>query len=98
MLTTVTPFQDTAGWQRTLYAFLAEKERRSGARRTVEGYSRMLQHFFGALGQPPDKITGQEVFAWAYGKGLSDKKLSPVTIGARLACLSSLFLRGAAPA
>jgi hypothetical protein len=50
MTTTIAPFQDVAGWERTLYAFLAEKERRSGSRRTVEGYSRMLQHFFGTLG------------------------------------------------
>jgi site-specific recombinase XerD len=91
MTTTIAPFQDAAGWERTLYAFLAEKERRSGSRRTVEGYSRMLQHFFGSLGKPPDRVTSQEVFAWAYGKGLSGKEPSPVTIGARLACLSSFY-------
>ena len=38
---------------RPLYAFLAGKERRSGCRRTVEGYSRMLQHFFGGLRKVP---------------------------------------------
>ena len=55
MTTTIAPFQDIAGWERTLYAFLAEKERRSGSRRTVEGYSRMLQHFFGTPARPsPD--------------------------------------------
>jgi len=91
MTTTIASFQDAAGWERTLYAFLAEKERRSGSRRTVEGYSRMLQHFFGALGKPPDRVTSQEVFAWAYGKGLSGREPSPVTIGARLACLSSFY-------
>jgi site-specific recombinase XerD len=91
MTTTIAPFQDAAGWQRTLYAFLAEKERRSGSRRTVEGYSGMLQHFFGSLGKPPDRVSSQEVFAWAYGKGLSGKEPSPVTIGARLACLSSFY-------
>ena len=91
MTTTIAPFQDAAGWERALYAFLAEKERRSGSRRTVEGYSRMLQHFFGALGKPPDQVRGQEVFAWAYGKGLSGREPSPVTIGARLACLSSFY-------
>jgi site-specific recombinase XerD len=89
--TTIAPFQDAAGWERALYAFLAEKERRSGSRRTVEGYSRMLQHFFGTLGKPPDRVTSQEVFAWAYGKGLSGREPSPVTIGARLACLSSFY-------
>jgi len=91
MTTIIAPFQDAAGWERTPYAFLAEKERRSGSRHTVEGYSRMLQHFFGSLGNPPDRVTSQEVFAWAYGKGLSGKEPSPVTIGARLACLSSFY-------
>jgi hypothetical protein len=55
MTTTIALFQDAAGWERSLYAFLAQKERRSGSRRTVEGYSRMLQHFFGAPDRPsPD--------------------------------------------
>jgi hypothetical protein len=49
---TITTFDNTAeGWDRSLYAFLAEKERRSGSRRTVVGYSRMLQHFFGIVGR-----------------------------------------------
>ena len=91
MTTTIAPFQDAAGWERSLYAFLAEKERRSGSRRTVEGYSRMLQQFFGTLGKPPDRVTSQEVFAWAYGKGLSGKEPSPITIGTRLACPSSFY-------
>ena len=30
-------------WQQSVLAFLAEKERRSGSRRTVEGYARMLR-------------------------------------------------------
>ena len=88
----VTFFDDTAeGWERALYAFLAEKERRSGSRRTVESYSRMIQHFFGRLGKPPDKVTSQEVFTWAHGKGLSGKEPSAVTIGARMACVSSFY-------
>ena len=88
----VTFFEDTAeGWERALYAFLAEKERRSGSRRTVESYSRMIQHFFGRLGKPPDKVKSQEVFAWAHGKGLSGKEPSAVTIGARMACMSSFY-------
>jgi site-specific recombinase XerD len=89
--TSIAPFQDIAGWERALYAFLAEKERRSGSRRTVEGYSHMLQHFFGVVGKPPDQVASQEVFAWAYGVGLSGKEPSPVTIGARLAALSSFY-------
>jgi site-specific recombinase XerD len=83
--------EEVAGWERALYAFLAEKERRSGSRRTVEGYSRMLQHFFSSIGKPPDRISSQEVFTWAYGKGLSGKEPSQITIGARLACLSSFY-------
>ena len=89
---TITTFDNTAeGWERSLYAFLAEKERRSGSRRTVEGYSRMLQHFFGTVGKPPDRVTSPEVFAWGYGAGLSGKQPSSVTIGARIACLSSFY-------
>ena len=92
MTATIIPIgEEAAGWERALYAFLAEKERRSGSRRTVEGYSRTLQHFFGTTGKPPDRVTSQEVFAWAYGKGLSGKEPSAITIGARLACLSSFY-------
>ncbi|MGD0116291.1 MAG: tyrosine-type recombinase/integrase [Dehalococcoidia bacterium] len=92
MTATIIPTgEEAAGWERAMYAFLAEKERRSGSRRTVEGYSRTLQHFFGTMGKPPDKIASQEVFACAYGKGLSGKEPSAITIGARLACLSSFY-------
>jgi site-specific recombinase XerD len=92
MQTTITTFDNSAeGWERSLYAFLAEKERRSGSRRTVEGYSRMLQHFFGSVGKPPDRVTSPDVFAWGYGVGLSGKQPSSVTIGARIACLSSFY-------
>ena len=83
MQATITTFDNTAeGWERSLYAFLAEKERRSGSRRTVEGYSRMLQHFFATVGKPPDRVTSAEVFAWGYGVGISGKQPSSVTIGA----------------
>jgi integrase len=51
----------------------------------------MLQDFFGRVGKAPDKVTAQEAFAWAHGKGVSGKDPSPVTIGARMACLSSFF-------
>jgi site-specific recombinase XerD len=91
MTTTIAPFEDIANWERALYAFLAEKERRSGSRRTVEGYSRMLQHFFGTLGKPPDQVTSQEVFVFAHGVGPSGKEPSAVTIGARMACISSFY-------
>ncbi len=82
---------DPAVWHRAFYAFLAEKERRSGSRRTVEGYSRMLQYFFGRAGKQPDQVTAQDVFAYAHGAGVSGKSPSAITIGARIACLSSFY-------
>jgi site-specific recombinase XerD len=85
------PEENLIGWERAMYAFLVEKQRRSGSIRTVEGYSRMLQDFFGRVGKAPDKVTVQEVFVWAHGRGVSGKDPSPVTIGARMACLSSFF-------
>jgi site-specific recombinase XerD len=92
MITDLAPFANTAtGWQRSFYAFLAEKEQHSGSRRTVEGYSRMLQDFFGRLGKEPDRVTTQDVFVYAHGPGLSGKQPSTLTIGARIACLSSFY-------
>src|SRR5665811_2566649 len=85
------PEENLVGWERAMYAFLVEKERRSGSLRTVGGYSRMLQDFFGRVGKAPDEVTVQEVFVWAHGRGVSGKDPSPVTIGARMACLSSFF-------
>jgi integrase len=85
------PEQDLVGWERALYAFLVEKQRRSGSLRTVQGYSSMLQDFFGRVAKAPDKVTAQEVFMWAHGRGVSGKEPSPITIGARIACLSSFF-------
>jgi site-specific recombinase XerC len=83
--------ESVSGWERSLYAFLAEKHRRSGSRRTVDAYSRMLQEFFGGVGKTPDQVTSQDVFAWAYGVGISGKEPSAITVGARLACLSSYY-------
>jgi site-specific recombinase XerD len=80
-----------AGWQRAMYAFLAEKERRSGSARTVQSYSRMLRDFFGRSAKTPDEVTSQDVFTWAYGTGLSGRQPGSITIGARLACLSSFY-------
>jgi integrase/recombinase XerC len=92
MTTTIVNFADTAtGWQKAFYAFLAEKEQRSGSRRTVEGYSRMLQDFFGRSGKQPDNVTSQDIFVYAHGLGLSGKQPSAITIGARIACISSFF-------
>jgi site-specific recombinase XerD len=78
-------------WEQSIYAFLAEKERRSGSGRTVQAYSRMLFHFFGALGKTPDLLSSQEVFAYAHSVGISGRKPSSVTVAARIACLSSFY-------
>jgi hypothetical protein len=38
MVATLVPFDESlSGWERALHAFVAEEERRSGSRRTVEG-------------------------------------------------------------
>jgi site-specific recombinase XerD len=83
--------ESVSGWERSLYAFVAEKHRRSGSRRTVDAYSRMLQEFFGRVAKTPDQVSSQDVFAWAYGVGSSGKEPSAITVGARLACLSSFY-------
>lgn len=77
-------------WEEAVYAFLAEKERRSGSRRTVEGYARMLWPFFDRVGSP-DRVTPAHVLAWAHGIGASGREPSSATVGARIACLSSYF-------
>jgi hypothetical protein len=63
---------DLPAWQQTVVAFLAEKERRSGSRRTVEGCARMLWPFFDRVGSP-DRVTPAHVLAWAHG----DRRLGP---------------------
>jgi integrase/recombinase XerC len=78
-------------WQQAIYAFLAEKARRSGSRRTVDAYSRTLQRFFGTLGKMPDEVTSRDVFSFAHGRGPSGREPAPITIGARLACISSFY-------
>ena len=51
MVMSIAAFNDEIeGWERTLYAFLAEKELRSGYTRAVESYSRMLTYFFRRAG------------------------------------------------
>lgn len=75
--------EDLVGWERALVAFLVEKERRSGSKGTVQGYSSMLQDFFGRAQIPPDQVTPQQIFIWAHGPGVSGKNPSPITIAAR---------------
>jgi len=67
------PRDDAAGWEQTVMAFLAEKERRSGSRRTVDSYARILWPFFGRVGSP-DKVTPAHVLLWAYGVGASGRE------------------------
>ena len=79
------------GWEGSLYAFLAEKQRRSGSNRTPDSYYRTLRHFFGSLHKSPDQVTSRDVFSFAHGIGLSGREPSAVTVGARLSCISSFF-------
>jgi site-specific recombinase XerD len=85
-----TASDDTAGWQQTVMAFLAEKHRRSGSQRTVEGYARMLWPFLGGF-ESPAAVTPAHVLAWAHGIGLSGREPSSATVGARIACLSFYY-------
>ena len=80
---------DPSAWDQALYAFLVEKGNRSGSRRTVESYSRMLWPFLN--GRTPDRVKPAEVLAYAHGIGLSGRTPSSATIGARIACLSSFY-------
>src|SRR5437870_6055128 len=89
LLPAVAP-DDVPAWQQTVVAFLAEKERRSGSRRTVEGYARMLWPFLSSVGSP-ERVTPAHVLAWSHGIGASGREPSSATVGARIACLSSYF-------
>lgn len=80
---------DPSRWDEALYAFLVEKLNRSGSRRTVECYGRMLWPFFS--GRTPDGIRPADVLAYAHGVGASGRTPSRATIGARIACLSSYY-------
>jgi integrase/recombinase XerC len=70
---------------------LIEKGNRSGSRRTVESYSRMLWPFFAERSLTPDRVKPAEVLAWVHGIGRSGRTPSATTVGARIACLSSYF-------
>ena len=81
----------SSGWQGSLYAFLAEKQRRSGSLRTPDSYFRILRHFFGSIQKLPDQVSAQDVFSFAHSIGLSGREPSPTTVSARLCCISSFF-------
>ena len=80
---------DPSAWDQALYAFLVEKGNRSGSRRTVESYSRMLWPFFAERSLTPDRVKPADVLAWVHGIGRSERTPSGTTVGARIACLSS---------
>jgi len=82
---------DPSAWDQALYAFLVEKGNRSGSRRTVESYSRMLWPFFADLGKTPDRVKPADVLAWVHGIGKSGRTPSSTTVGARIARLSSFY-------
>jgi integrase/recombinase XerC len=82
---------DPSAWDQALYAFLIEKGNRSGSRRTVESYSRMLWPFFAERSLTPDRVKPADVLAWVHGIGRSGRTPSGTTVGARIACLSSFY-------
>ena len=82
---------DPSTWDQALYAFLIEKGNRSGSKRTVESYSRMLWPFFAERGLTPDRVKPADVLAWVHGIGRSGRTPSGTTVGARIACLSSFY-------
>src|SRR5664280_1305149 len=82
---------DPSAWDQALYAFLVEKGNRSGSKRTVESYSRMLWPFFAERSLTPERVKPADVLAWVHGIGKSGRTPSSTTIGARIACLSSFY-------
>src|SRR5665811_1911547 len=82
---------DPSAWDQALYAFLVEKGNRSGSRRTVESYSRMLWPFFAERSLTPDRVKPGEVLGWDHGIGRSGRTPSSTTVGARIACLSAFY-------
>jgi integrase/recombinase XerC len=80
-----------SAWDQALYAFLVEKGNRSGSKRTVESYGRMLWPFFADLAKTPDRVKPADVLAWVHGIGKSGRTPSATTVGARIACLSSYY-------
>ena len=74
-----------------MQAFLAEKYRRTGSMRTVQSYSRILNAFFGHLGKTPDQTVTAEAMSSCFGKGVSGKEPAALTVGSRIAAISSFY-------
>ena len=81
---------DVPAWQQTVVAFLAEKERRSGSRRTVESYARLLWPFLTRVGTAGTRHTGPRLRLGPRDQH-SGREPSSTTVGARIACLSSYY-------
>jgi integrase/recombinase XerC len=82
---------DPSAWDQALYAFLVEKGNRSGSKRTIESYSRMLWPFFAERSLTPERVRPADVLGWVHGIGKSGRTPSATTVGARIACLSSFY-------
>jgi hypothetical protein len=80
---------DPSAWDQALYAFLVEKGNRSGSRRTVESYGRMLWPFFADLAKAPDRVKPADVLAWVHGIGKSGRTPS--------ACITPLLRHDCQP-
>ncbi len=78
-------------WERSLEAFLVEKQNHSGSPRTRAEYYRILRWFFSTTGKTPDQVTPQDCFGFSYGAGPEGKMPSAATTCLRLTVLSSLF-------
>ncbi|MGE0601431.1 MAG: tyrosine-type recombinase/integrase [Dehalococcoidia bacterium] len=74
-----------------MQAFLAEKYRRTGSMRTVQSYSRILNAFFGSLCKTPDQVVTTEAMAFCFGKSVSGKEPAALTVGSRIAAISSFY-------
>ncbi len=82
---------DPSPWESALYAFLAEKHRRTGSMRTVQSYCRILRYFFVRMQKTPDLVTSQDAMACCFSKGLSGREPAAITIGSRIATISSFY-------
>jgi hypothetical protein len=59
--------------------------------RTVDAYTRTLRRFFGTAGKTPEQVSSPDVFGFTHGIGPSGEEPAAITIGARLACISSFY-------
>ena len=82
---------DPSKWESAMQAFLAEKYRRTGSMRTAQSYSRILSAFFGQLRKTPDQVITSETMAFCFGRGVSGKEPAALTVGSRIAAISSFY-------